>query len=683
MMKTTYLKVMILALTLVIGTVAAKATYSGTGTFTKITSLEELTDGYYVLVNSGDAFAMNNSTTQVANCLGNTAVTPTEGTITNPATTIVWKIESNSGSRTIYNEASAKFVSYTGASNNVQVVDAVTTDNQRWNFTYGSDVFTIANVALTTRVLQYNSSSPRFACYTSSQQKILLYKLVVDETCTASTLSFANATVSKTMGDAAFTIAATSLNTTTAITYESNNTAVATVNESTGEVTIVSAGTSKIKATQAAGTHASVAYCAANVEYTLNVATNLPTITVTEVLPAFIANVGANDQKTLTVTGANLTADIALTITGDNAAMFSVTNTLPAVGGTATITYSPTTPGAHTATLALNSAGATEVLVTLNGTSTLANAVATVATAVGPTSFTANWNAVAGATGYELEVYTKGASNNTNLLVNGGFEESTSAATGWTIESGTTSSISATIKNSGDNSLYATVAATKKITQSIAVENGKSYKLTLWYFIDNTSTGSGFRVWTTTGTTMQLPNSSGYFNVKDSWEKVEHTFTATANTVLFELRLYNGVKIYLDDISIVEASGASSPVGTSPITVGANVTSYNVTGLTVNTDYYYTVTAKYNDTASAKSNEIKVTTSETTNSAPSATMQSLRKVGNQIVFETSAQQSVEIFNVTGQRLMSTTSIDGVNAITVNTKGLVLVKIGKETAKVIM
>ena len=98
---------------------------------------------------------------------------------------------------------------------------------------------------------------------------------------------------------------------------------------------------------------------------------------------------------------------------------------------------------------------------------------------------------------------------------------------------------------------------------------------------------------------------------------------------------------------------------------------------------FRSVTAKYNDTASAKSNEIKVTTSETTNSAPSATMQSLRKVGNQIVFETSAQQSVEIFNITGQRLMSTTSVDGVNAITVNTKGLVLVKIGKETAKVIM
>jgi len=37
--------------------------YSGTGTFTKITSLAELTDGYYVITNETDAFAMNNAHT--------------------------------------------------------------------------------------------------------------------------------------------------------------------------------------------------------------------------------------------------------------------------------------------------------------------------------------------------------------------------------------------------------------------------------------------------------------------------------------------------------------------------------------------------------------------------------------------------------------------------------------------
>jgi hypothetical protein len=148
--------------------------YSGSGTFVKITSLVDLTDGYYVIVNSGDAFAMNN--THNGTFLDRTTVTPSSGTIVNPDASIVWKIQTDGTSKTIYNEGIAKYVSYTGSSNNVQIVDAVSADNQRWSFSYASDVFTVANVALPTRILQYNASSPRYACYTSAQQKLLLYK---------------------------------------------------------------------------------------------------------------------------------------------------------------------------------------------------------------------------------------------------------------------------------------------------------------------------------------------------------------------------------------------------------------------------------------------------------------------------------------------------------------------------
>ncbi len=153
--------------------------YSGIGTFNKITSLTDLTDGYYVIVNSGDAsFAMNN--THNGTFLANTSVTPSSGKITNPSPSIVWKIETNGSGRTIYNETTKKYVSYTGSSNNVQVVDAVSTDNQRWTITYGSNVFTFKNVAINTRMLQYNTSSPRFVCYqaSSNQQNLLLYKMV-------------------------------------------------------------------------------------------------------------------------------------------------------------------------------------------------------------------------------------------------------------------------------------------------------------------------------------------------------------------------------------------------------------------------------------------------------------------------------------------------------------------------
>jgi len=147
--------------------------YTGSGTFVKITSLGDLTDGYYVLVNSGDAFAMNTTYTTF---LAHTSVTPSSGTIVNPDASIVWKIQTDGTSKTIFNEGIAKYVSYTGTTNSVQIVDAVSVDNQRWSFSYANDVFTVANVAIPTRMLQYNASSPRFACYTSAQQKLLLYK---------------------------------------------------------------------------------------------------------------------------------------------------------------------------------------------------------------------------------------------------------------------------------------------------------------------------------------------------------------------------------------------------------------------------------------------------------------------------------------------------------------------------
>lgn len=170
--------------------------YAGTGTFTKITSIADLTDGYYVIVNSGDGFAMNN--THNGTFLDKTNVTPSSGTLLNPAAAIVWKIESNGTGRTIYNEATSKYVSYTGSDNNVQVVDAVTTDNQRWTFTYGSEVFTVKNMALTIRLLQYNANSPRFACYKNILQYLLLYKM---EASATPTIALSNNGTQITAGD--------------------------------------------------------------------------------------------------------------------------------------------------------------------------------------------------------------------------------------------------------------------------------------------------------------------------------------------------------------------------------------------------------------------------------------------------------------------------------------------------
>ncbi|MFV0391611.1 MAG: DUF6359 domain-containing protein [Paludibacteraceae bacterium] len=104
-----------------------------------------------------------------------------------------------------------------------------------------------------------------------------------------------------------------------------------------------------------------------------------PTITVTESsIPAMTAEIGSTpDTETINVSGTNLTEDISLAVSGTDATQFSVsTSSIAQSGGTApstlvTVTYTPSVAAAtHTATLTLSSAGATNVLFTLNGETT-------------------------------------------------------------------------------------------------------------------------------------------------------------------------------------------------------------------------------------------------------------------------------------------------------------------------
>jgi hypothetical protein len=175
--KTTIKGLLALFVFLLMNTQASWGQYSGSGTFTKITSDAELTDGYYVVA-FGTTFAMNNTNAGVF--FANTAITPSTNVITNPTSAIVWKIQTHvDGGRTIYNEASTKYVSYTGTANAAQAVASVTGGSERWTFAWATSIFTVANIGTATRLLKYNTGSPRFACYTTGQQDITLYKMAV------------------------------------------------------------------------------------------------------------------------------------------------------------------------------------------------------------------------------------------------------------------------------------------------------------------------------------------------------------------------------------------------------------------------------------------------------------------------------------------------------------------------
>ena len=167
-------------------------------------------------------------------------------------------------------DADGMYMLYTGNSNNVLRNDEINYTAYAHNWQVSANQIESVNVE--GRKLQYNASSPRFACYSSSQRAIALYykegSVVVREDAG---MSWSAATASATMTDAGteFTAPTLTLDHAHDVTYNSTNTEVATVS-STGEVEIAGAGTTTIQAIFAGDD----TYKPSTVEYTLTVTDN-------------------------------------------------------------------------------------------------------------------------------------------------------------------------------------------------------------------------------------------------------------------------------------------------------------------------------------------------------------------------------------------------------------------------
>lgn len=96
-----------------------------------------------------------------------------------------------------------------------------------------------------------------------------------------------------------------------------------------------------------------------------------PSLTTTATNSDFgTVNVGGSAEKQFTVTGANLTGDINISISGTNATQFVVTpSTILKANqsGTITVKYAPTAEGSHTATLNIATSGVATKTFTLTG----------------------------------------------------------------------------------------------------------------------------------------------------------------------------------------------------------------------------------------------------------------------------------------------------------------------------
>ncbi|WP_460566336.1 beta strand repeat-containing protein, partial [Flaviaesturariibacter terrae] len=263
--------------------------------------------------------------------------------------------------------------------------------------------------------------------------------------------------------------------------------------------------------------------------------------------------------------------------------------------------------------------------------------VATAATAINTTSFTANWNAVTGATGYFLDVYTLGSGTQT--------------IAGWDMAGTTDANRTANQGNASNINLATLTATTGAATvtysfpagpsalggtnpQSVSTsgwDNGVDTKY--WMVAVNTTGATGltlsslqggsntgprdwkiqYRVGSSgtwndvTGGTIAVTtppvaaNPATFFGVTDlalpaaaeNQPLVQIRWVVNSTVSVNNSVVASGGTSRITAIYVKATSGAATPVyvtGYQNLPVN-NVTSYNVTGLTPNTTYYYVVRA--------------------------------------------------------------------------------------------
>lgn len=127
--------------------------------------------GAYVLANS-DANMMLNGVTTIGTV---TAVTITNNKIAYSAGSPYEITIAKSGNYYTLYLTGVGYLGWPGG-NSLAFASSAGSNNYKWSISYSGGSLTITNAGDSTRKLQYNSGSPRFACYTSSQKAPELFK---------------------------------------------------------------------------------------------------------------------------------------------------------------------------------------------------------------------------------------------------------------------------------------------------------------------------------------------------------------------------------------------------------------------------------------------------------------------------------------------------------------------------
>lgn len=302
MKKNYFLHTAILLVALVCGTVPGWSQ-----TYKKISSIDELTDGKYVIAYENMAMENKANGSRIAA----TAINVTDNAIISPDASIIWEITTTANGMSINNNGT--YVVGVN-SNNASLSSNFEEKTCEWNFSVEKDNFRATNVQYNNRFLQYNSSRKWFACYqsNSNQKDLTLYKL--EETGKSNPeLTFSGITgdITKMLADGSYSSKATTKSDAT-IVYSSSNQEVATIDQQ-GTVTLLAGGTTVIKAEVAE----TATFNASFIEYTLKVTDPAALKTFVKV-----TNDAVTEGKYIIVYQANDDANSVMALNTTNAGKF-------------------------------------------------------------------------------------------------------------------------------------------------------------------------------------------------------------------------------------------------------------------------------------------------------------------------------------------------------------------------
>ncbi|QOW10577.1 T9SS type A sorting domain-containing protein [Kaistella flava (ex Peng et al. 2021)] len=251
-------------------------------------------------------------------------------------------------------------------------------------------------------------------------------------------------------------------------------------------------------------------------------------------------------------------------------------------------------------------------------TAIIAAPVATAATEITPTGFKANWEAVAGATGYELDLYTKEVAG--GELFNEGFTWPDNNGTGgnsggWSGNiASTTTNLSTYLASWTYSSAYKADYCMKLGTASLQ----GSLTTPALNFVGNGTLTFRAGAWdgTSEQTVLKLEISGGGSLSVSEVTMIKGSFTtytveiagATALTkITFKGYQASNSRFFLDDVKVMgDIVTYTSVAGYPDLSLSGTLKA--ITGLNPNTQYYYRVRAKDAHSTSVNSNVIEVAT---------------------------------------------------------------------------